>query len=245
MKGYSGSRGLSVLMLLLGVAALVLRKLLYIVAVDAKGLLLRNHPLEIVLEVLTGLVLVLVLLSVRKTKNNCVETQFAANLPAALGNLAAGAGILATVMTEPAAMGGYLESLWQILGLAAPVGFLVAAFARVRGKMPFFGLHVVGCLFFVLHIVSRYQMWSGDPQMQEYIFSLLGAMTLMFFAFYTAAMEAGCANLRVMQGMGLVSLYLCTAELARSACPWLYLGGLLWVLTELTTIQKIPSDEKR
>ena len=80
------------------------------------------------------------------------------------------------------------------------------------------------------------------PQMQDYIFSLLGAMTLMFYGFYTAAMEAGCGSRRMMLGMGLAAVYLCSAELARSANPWLYLGGIFWVLTDLCSMRK--SEEK-
>lgn len=246
MKGNSGSRGLSVLMLLLGIAAQVLRKRLYAFAVDAKGLLLRNHPLEIALAGLTGLALVLLLLAVWKQKGNLgYEKRLSATLPAAFGNLAAGAGILVTVLAGTTAVGGYLESAWKILGLAAPVCFVLIAFARVLGKTPFFGLHVVVCLFFVLHIVSRYQLWSGDPQLQDYVFSLLGAMALMFFGFYEASQEAGCGSPRMTLGMGLAAVYLCTAELARSACPWLYLGGVLWVLTELGTMGNVVTEENK
>ena len=53
----SGSRKLPVLVFFLGIAALMLRKRLYAVAVDVKGLLIQNHPLEIALFVLTGMAL--------------------------------------------------------------------------------------------------------------------------------------------------------------------------------------------
>ena len=59
MRRNSGSRLLPVWMLLLGAAALVLRKCLYTTCVDAKGLLLRGHPLELALTVLTGAALIL------------------------------------------------------------------------------------------------------------------------------------------------------------------------------------------
>ena len=50
----SGSGKLPLLMLLPGAAALALRRGLYAAAVDAKGLLIQNHPLEIALLVLTA-----------------------------------------------------------------------------------------------------------------------------------------------------------------------------------------------
>ena len=130
-------------------------------------------------------------------------------------------------------MGNYLESAWYYLGLAAPVCLLLAGAANAMGKRPFFLLHVVPCLFFLVHIVTRYQFWSSQPQMQDYVFALLGAAELMFFGFYTAALEADCGSPGMRLGMGLSAVYLCMAELALSSCPGLYLGGMLWVLTEL------------
>ena len=52
------------------------------------------------------------------------------------------------------------------------------------------------CLFFLVHIVTRYQLWSANPQMQDYVFALLGAMALMFFGFYEASQAADCGNPR-------------------------------------------------
>lgn len=244
MKRDTGSAKLSGMMLLLGIGAMVLRKLLYLMAVDVKGLLVRNHPLEIALAALTAAALTVLVLAVRKQKGseNFADC-YTADLPAAFGNVAAGAGIALTVLTTDPGMGGYLESAWRILGLAAPVCMCVAGIARMWGRKPFFLLHVAVCLFFVVHIVTRYQLWSGNPHMQDYVFALLGAMTLMFFGFYTSAMEADCGSRRMSVGMGLAAIYLCCAELSRSDCPWLYLGGILWVLTDLCSLQANPADQ--
>ena len=237
MKRNSGSYRLPVMMLIWGIAALFLRKTLYATAVDIKGLLLRNQPLELALTILTIGTLVRIVLAVRKQKGSCdYEDYSAAGIPGAIGNVAAGAGILITMLNATPGLENYLEYAWKILGYAAPVCLFLTGISRILGKKPFFLLHVVVCLFFVLHIVTRYQTWSGHPQTQDYIFSLLGAMALLFYGFYTAALEAGCGNYRMMRGMGLAAIYLCMAELARSSCPWLYLGGALWTLTDLCSM---------
>ena len=237
MMKNSGSRKLTVMMLLFGIAALAMRKALYATAVDAKGLLLRNHPLGIGLTVLSVGTLLYILAAVRKTDRT--QTAEVTGLFAAGGSLAAGAGILMTVLAGTAFPGGSLESAWYYLGLAAPACLLLAGIAHLLGKKPFFLLHVAVCLFFMVHIVSHYQLWSADPQLQDYVFSMLGAMALLFFSFYTAAREADCGNERMRLGTGLAAIYLCLAELARSACPALYLGGLLWVLTQLISEKEI------
>ena len=245
MKRNSGSYRLPVMMLIWGIAALALRKALYATAVDVKGLLLRYQPLEIALTVLTVGVLVRIAVAVRKGKRSVPyeDAQFA-GLSGAIGNVAAGAGILITVLTTAPGMGGYLESAWRCFGLAAPVCLLLAGIAKALGKKPFFLLHVVVCLFFAVHIVTRYQLWSANPQLQDYVFALLGAMALMFFGFYTAAREADCGNERMRLGTGLAAIYLCLAELARSSCPELYLGGAVWVLTELNNKKHISDDKQ-
>ena len=238
MKRNAGSVLLPVLMLVLGLAAFALRTGLYAVAVDVKGLLLRGHPLEIALTALTAAAILLVALAAWKQEKSGTAATGLGNLVAAVGNVAAGAGILVTVLTGEYIQSGYLSLAWQYLGLIAPVCLLVAGLTRALGKRPFFLLYVAACLFFLVHIVTRYQLWSANPQMQDYVFALLGAMALMFFGFYEASQEAGCGNSRMKLGMGLAAVYLCLAELARSSCPALYLGGILWVLTELVTAKK-------
>ena len=240
MKRNAGSVMLPVLMLMLplGLAAFYLRTRLYTEAVDAKGLLLRGHPLGIWLVALTvGAILLTALVAWSQNKLGYTATSLG-NLVAAVGKAAAGAGILVTVLTAEPIQLSYLTDVWKYLGLAAPGCLLLAGITRALGKRPFFLLYVAACLFFLVHIVTRYQLWSANPQLQDYVFALLGAMVLMFFGFYEASQEAGCDDSRMKLGMGLAAIYLCCAELARSSCPALYLGGILWVLTELVTAEK-------
>jgi len=121
---------------------------------------------------------------------------------------------------------------------------ILAGTDRLRGRKSNFLLHVVPCLFLAVHIVSHYQSWSGNPQMQNYVFAMLGAMALLFFSFYTAAMEAGCGSRRMLLGMGLAAIYLCLAETASSAYTRLYLAGIFWVMTELYCVEATVSAEK-
>ena len=232
MKRNAGSKVLPVL--ILGLAAFALRTGLYAVAVDAKGLLIRNHPLELALSALTGLTLLLAALFAWKQKEpDSREAGFGGNMLAALGTVALGIGILVTVLLEGPVLSSNLVKVWWILGMAAPACLMLNAMVRLLGKRPLFLPLVAVCLFFLVHIVTRYQLWSANPQMQDYFYALLGAMALMFFGFYEASQAADCGNHRLRLGMGLAAIYLCLAELARAACPALYLGGILWVLTQL------------
>lgn len=220
-----------------GGIALVLRKLLYAVAVDEKGLLPAGHPLEIALGVVSAAALLVILLSAWKLDGSQnYEDNFAPDKMAMAGHMAAAAGILLTVLTSIPVMDGYLGQLWWLLGCITPVCLALTGLDRMRGKMPFFLLQLVPCLFLVFHILNHYRMWSGNPQLQDYVFTLFGTMALMLFAFYSAAFSVGAGNRRMQLGMGLAAVYLCMGELAVTQYPWLYLGGIFWALTGLCSL---------
>ncbi len=225
----------------LGGIALVLRRLLYLLATDIKNLLTANHPLEITLGCLTGAAMVYLLLRVWKSDgSNLYENNFAPSRTAFYGHCAAAAGIALTVLTRGPVMFNYLGTAWSILGGLAPVCLVAAGWCRMEGKRPFFLLHLIPCLFLVFHIINHYQVWSGNPQFQDYGFALFGTMALMFFAYYTAAFDVEAGRRRMYLGMGLGAVYLCLAELGQTRYPWLYLGGILWVLSDLCTLDPVP-----
>lgn len=211
--------------------AMVLRRQLYTSAMDGKGLLLRFTPLEIALLILTVLVFLFLVLMLKNTSgSDRYEDCCRRSIPAALGHIAAAAGVFLTVRTGAAAMVGPLSSVWNDLGLAAAVCLMLAGIARLLGKKPFFLLHAVPCLFFMVHVINHYQLWSSNPQMQDYLFALLGAMALALYSYYAAALEADAGSSRMVVGTGLAAVFLCLTELAWTQAPWLYLGGALWAL---------------
>ncbi len=230
---------------LLGLAAMVLRRQLYLTAVDEKGLLVKMHPLSLALLALTAAVLLMICFTVwKQEKTEPVEGNGTSGLPSAVGHVVMAVGILLTVLPGGPTTVGYLGTAWRWLGLASPLCLLAAGAAQLLRKKPFFLLHMVPCLFFVVHIVSHYQTWSGNPQMQDYLFALLGAMALMFFGFYTAAQEAGCGSRRMLAGMSRAAVYLCLTELANSAYPLLYLAGAMWARTGQYPLPAADSKEE-
>lgn len=244
MKTRIKPTNLPTLAVVLGFLAQILRRLLYMTAVDEKNLLVTGHPLEIVLGLLSAAVLVWITLTVWKMKGSeAYEDNFTLNPRARLGHLAAAAGILLTVLTTAPGMGGYVGKCWTILGYLAPPALTAAGIARAQGKKPFFLLDLSGCLFLLLHILCQYQRWCANSQLQDYVFALFGTIALALFAFYTAAFAAGVGNRRMQLGMGLSAVYLLIAELAATPYSWLYLGGILWVLTDLCALEPQPSQE--
>ena len=232
-----------VLAVFTGIAAFVLRKSLYLTAVDAKGLFRPFSAPAVALLVMTVLVLLALPAALSREKlHSSYETLSWSGLPAALGHWAAAVGLLMTLRLGPVVDAGKMSGLWTVLGCAAVVCLFLAGGMRLLKKKPFFLLHVVFCVFLLLHLVIHTRSWSAIPQTQEYLFALLGAVALAMFSYYTAALEAGCGNSRLLLGTGLAAVYFCLAELAASGYPGLYLGGMLWALTGLCGMK--PAEKK-
>lgn len=244
MNKNASTNSLPLMTLLLGGAAGLARKFLYAQGVDERGLLVPNHPCTIAVGLLTLAALIYLLLSVRRLDgSDKFEDNFRAGKPAMLGHFAAAAGILLTVLTRDPMMYGYLGDAWMLFGWLSPVCLTLAGISRLKGKKPFFLLHLAPCLFLMLHIINHYQTWSGNPQLQNYVFTLFGTMALMLFAFYNAAFDADTGNRRMQLFTGLAAVYLLMAELPTAQYTWLYLGGILWALTDLCCLTPVPRSE--
>ncbi len=227
MKTLLERKNLPFLMAGLGALGLALRWLLYTLAVDDRGLLPRGHVLEIGLWLVTAGAGALTAWKVLPLDgSNRYVDNFSPSLPAGLGHLVCALCIGLTVLLWEPAAAGALRTAWKVLGTVCVPCLIFAGFCRYTGRRPFFLAHTAPCLFFVVHIVSHYQLWSGDPQIQDYIFALLGAMALAFFCFYLTAFDVGSGRRRMLMTMGLGAIFFCMVDLAAPAYPLLNLGGI-------------------
>lgn len=234
MKKLLKSKYLPQVMLGLGALGLGLHMLLYILGRDVRGLLPACHPAELALWILTVLALSLAFAAGRRTTG---KGDYRLNFPASVAGAAgcfvlAGCLVLTLLLQEPE-MQGSIGRIWTVLGWASAACLVWAGFCRLREKPPFFACHLVICLFFAIHIVTHYQTWSSTPELMDYLFSMLGAMALLFFAYYRAAFDVDLGKRRRLLTMGLAALYLSVAALAETRFRLLYLGGVVWVMTNL------------
>ena len=219
-------------MILLGCIAMVLRRQLYLTAVDHKGLLQRGTLLESLLLLLTAAVFGFLFLALKNDRGSTLyEENYTASILAGLGHAAGAAGIFLLVRYGFFPLSGLVSQLWQILGLAAPLCLILAGILRSIGRKPFFALHVIPCLFLLIHVVGCYRLWSSNPQMQDYFFALLACLAMVLFSHHTAAFEAGIGSRKWVLGSGLAAVFLCLAELGRTDYPAFYFGCMFWAAT--------------
>jgi hypothetical protein len=228
---------LPVAAVLFSAAALYLRRQLYAVALDSKGLLLSGHPLEAALwAVVLGGGILLTLAASRLGGANLYEENFRSSIPAFCGNAFMSATVLAMAMNQSLSMPGRIDLVWRFLGFLTAPGLLWAALCRSMGKKPFFGIHGALSAFLLLYLISRYQLWSSNPQLQDYVFELLAAAALTLFSYHCAAFEADTGSRRMQLATGMLSVLLCGAAVPYSGFPNLYLCGLIWAVTDLCAL---------
>lgn len=232
-------------MILLGLAAMGLRQLLYMVAVDEKNLMIANHPLELSLYGLSALALLAAVWVVWPLKGT---KEFSENYPAsplsAGGNLLMAAGIGLTLIFWEPGMGGAMGQLWMGLGITAVLSLGWIGCCRIRGKKPLWLFHLFVILFFGIHMVSHYQTWSKVGYLPEYFFPLLGGVSLVLFAYEQTAFDAGLGRRRILLALGLFAMFLCTAALDHGTYWALYGCGIFWVWTNLVSWQVSPEPEE-
>lgn len=214
--------------LIMGLACLVGRRVLYATSVDGTGLLRPGTPLEWGTYLLSVLALALWMATSRRE-----EGRIFPDSAASLGQFIGAVGIGWTALRYPGEMPSLLGNLWKILGILTAGCLIWSAYCRKTGKTPHFLLLLSPCLFWLTHLVDNYRGWSGQPQLQSYLFSLLATMAMALFTYYTAAGAVETGNPRRKRFAALAAGYFCIAAALPGKGQLLYLLSALWALSSL------------
>lgn len=227
----------------LGILTAALRLMQASFGTDQKGLLILWHPLDLLVWAVTAAAVILVVLTVRKLDgSNLYADNFGPATPAAIGCTALMGGIAAVVSVAPNIF-IRLEMVRMYLGLLALPALLWVGVCRIRGKQPFFLFHGAVCLYLVIHTVSHYQGWCARPLLHSFFFPMAASICLTLFAYYQTAFDVELGNRRMLLGTGLLGSFLCLAAAAGGEDLMLYLGGAIWMLTNLCSLTPVPKKE--
>lgn len=218
--------------LLLGMECQYLRRLLYSEYLDSIGVLETGTALEWGIYALTLFSLLLFAAAARKPREMDVSSH---PILAALGQLAGGLGLGWTALRYAGEMPGLLGTLWRILGILSAFCLLWQAYCSAAGKTPCFLALLVPCLFWLTHLIDNYRGWSGQPQLQSYLFALLGTMAMTLFTYYTAAEAAQMGKPRLRVFSALSAGFLCLAAMLPGAekMQLLCMTSALWAVSSL------------
>ena len=218
--------------LVMGLACQIGRWTLYRTAVDATGLLTAGTPLEWGSYALSVLAIGLFAAAAGKLR----ETEVSSSpILAGLGQLIGGLGLGWTAVRYLGEMPGMLGNLWRILGIASALCLIWSTWCTFRRKNTPFLLSLAPCLFWLVHLIDNYRGWSGQPQLQSYLFSLLATMAMALFTYYTAADSVGLGKPRLRVFAGLSAGYLCLAAMlpGPEKTRILFFTSALWAVSDL------------
>lgn len=225
-----------------GLMALLLRLALYTMESES-GLLPHGHPLHLATLALAAATAAVLLFFVVPLKGAAAYLDnFPASRTAAAGSLIAGAllfpvglGIWKDALTT-------LDLVWALLGFGAGTCLLVCGFCQWTEKQPHFGFHVIICLFFALHMVCQYRVWSGNPQVEDYVFALFGCIFLSLFAYHRVSFAAGAGHRRMLLLCGLMAMFFCLPALIGGNDRCFFLSGGIWAAANLGVIDPPKAD---
>lgn len=230
----SKSTLLPVLAVAAGLLGLLLRLWLYGTGLDDQNLLLHTHPAGYLIPVLSLLVVIAAFFLVRPL-HTCkpYEELFPRSAVGAIGSWIGSVGLIMAAMVDLVQRETVLTSVTGILGVAGAGCLAYVGQQRLTGNRPGFSFHAAVCLYFAMRLISRYQNWSADPQLQDYCFQLLAIVCLMLYSYHRSALDFKDGSGRAMTAFGLLSIYFCCLALVRSDNLWLYLTMAVWVFTSL------------
>jgi len=237
MKWNQKSKGFPALIAVLGVVTCLLRFALYGTGLDEKNLLIPGHVLSIGIWVSAAAALVVIALGMGRT--GWREEEYRRSIPGALGMLLMGAAIGAAVYFQGMPLTP-VEKAGSVVGMLCVPGMVYGALCRIMGRRPFFVCHGLVCVYFALYLVANYQSWSGNPQLQDYVFAMLACVALALFAYQQTAFDVASGNGGAQNFTGLLAVYFGIAALCRAESPWLFLAGSLWALTNLSHPAQAP-----
>lgn len=205
---------------ILGTLAALSRNGLYQAGMDERGLLTPGRPEAIYLALLTlaAVVLCFLVQEPEKTRPSHVipYTWFA------------------TAMLWPQSLSP-AASMKPLLIVSQAAGAVLAAamvYFAVRKKKPVFGLSAGLCVCMILRLVASYQVWSRDPQIQDYIFALLGCLCLTAFFYQQTALEAGLGSKIWRLRFAFLGCYLCFAASVGTEVNYFYTYATFGLMTE-------------
>ena len=223
--------------LIAGAVGFGLRLWLFL-SVDEKGLLAAGHPAGILVMILTAIVMAVLALCVRTLiPMSKYQKLFPAWIWAGIGCAVAAAGILYVDIRDLFAQPDAITIATLVLGVIASAALLILGYCRWKGKRPSFWLQAAVTVYFMLHLVSQYRLWSSEPQVLVYLFPLLASVFLMLTTYQGAVLDAEKkGSRRGYVFANQAALFFCLLSLQSSSWPF-YLAMAVWLATGLCSLK--------
>lgn len=221
MKDLAKPGFLTVLCAIGGILCLFARQWMFTTGVGPTGLVYTRHTGALMGWGITAVVCLALFLSLRwRPRCRICPTPVSGigQLCAALGYGSA-AWLLAKGSTQT------LTLIAAALGAVCCLMSLWMAISAFRGKQPPAPAFFPAVVFFMLFLVCRYRQWSGEPELQRYLFQMLATVCLLVTAYRRASMPINKRDAWEYLPVSRAALFFCLAAAADGSFLLLY-GGM-------------------
>lgn len=213
--------------LVLGLTGLVLRLILYRTGFDEKGILSASHPLHLLCCVLVAAGAVWLLLRLKNLKKRDLRPDHA-GVFRLLGGIFAGGLMAVNALMLFGEGGGLLARVRAVLALAAAVSMPLSVYAPRESRLPRLLGRSLITLFFVVDMLCRYRIWSGNPQLPDYVFHVAALVCLSLCSYHRLAFCSRLGKRKAHGFFSLLAMVLCLMCLSGPEPRLFYLSGALW-----------------
>lgn len=232
------SKQLPLFTLLAGGLGILLRMWLYGTGMDGEGLLSASHPAGYLVLILTFAVIGVLFWLIRGCAGKeKYSLHFPASVMGCAGAMAGAGGLLITAMIDLIRRDTALALITGFVGIAATAALAIVGYCRLKGRRPGLAYHAALCVYFILRLIGRYQLWSSDPQLHDYCFQLLATVCAMLFSYHWAALDMKPTARKRLSLLGLLGVFFCCLSLVRSDNVLFYLGLGSWMITNLGSLE--------
>lgn len=195
--------------------------LLFRFGTDSRGLLVPGFPAGILLTAISLAYLAFMWFQVGSTEQ--LGTRYLPWLQI-LTTVCAACGICVLSQNTLRDGNDTFSLVISCLGFLAAAAMAASAFvSRIR-----FPALVLSSLYFAMHSVLRYRLYSADPQLQDYIFPLLAEITMMLYFHHLACSMRELDKPRIRNFWRCCGIYFSAVAICRGGLGFLML--LPWLL---------------
>lgn len=222
-----------------GILGLILRSWLYTSGMDGKGLLIESHPANAMSFIVCALFLGALILCVSDLGHAPAYTMlFPEGKPILLGNCIAAVGLAATGFFELQSAEGMFGLVYFLVTLLAAASLAFIGWCSYKKTPVSFLFHAAVTMFFMLRLITQYQHWSSEPQLQNFFFPLAASIFLMLTAYHRTTLDARSGNRSTYVFFNQAALFFCLMSLPGEY--WLYYGAMsIWSAVNLCSLKSI------
>lgn len=131
------------------------------------------------------------------------------------------------------------------LAAIAALGSVYVGLCRLRRGKVHYTAYALFAVCFMFYLITRYRVWSAEPETARYLFQLLALVCAMLVFYQKAALHARTGKSLSYHFWRCMTFVLCMTAIPGSTDPCLYLGAAIWMLLASSPRKReTPTEEQ-